>query len=199
MSFTKLYKETMQNVVAKKITDNVDYRSTYQKRLMEFRKEKKSILRVEKPTNLARARALGYKAKQGIFIVRVKIRRGAGLFGPVHKARRPKRHGFKKLTRRISIQRIAEQRASTKFSNAEVINSYWIGEDGKSKYYEVIMADRGNSVVKSDKQIAPIVAKKGRAERGLTSAGRKGRGLDKKGKGAEKIRPSLRARKRLAK
>jgi len=34
--------------------------------------------------------------------------------------------------------------------------------------------------------------------RGLTSAGRKSRGLRGKGKGFEKIRPSLRANKRLS-
>ncbi len=44
-----------------------------------------------------------------------------------------------------------------------------------------------------------IAKKKGRAFRGLTSAGRKSRGLRRKGKGAEKVRPSLRANKRLAK
>jgi len=199
MSFTKYFKETMQKVAAKKKEGGIDYRNVYQKRLIEFRKEKSSIVRLEAPTNTIRAHALGYKAKQGVFVVRVRLRRGSGLFGPVHAARRPKRHGFKKLTRRISIQRIAEQRAATKFSNAEVINSYWIGEDGKYKYYEVIMADRGIPTVTKDKALAKVVAKKGRAYRGITSAGRKNRGLDKKGKGSEKNRPSIRARKRLAK
>jgi large subunit ribosomal protein L15e len=36
-------------------------------------------------------------------------------------------------------------------------------------------------------------AHRGRAYRGKTSAGKRGRGLHKKGKGAEKLRPSLRA------
>ncbi|MDP3765404.1 MAG: 50S ribosomal protein L15e, partial [Nanoarchaeota archaeon] len=34
------------------------------------------------------------------------------------------------------------------------------------------------------------------SERGLTSAGKRGRGLLHKGKGAEKLRPSLRAHQR---
>jgi large subunit ribosomal protein L15e len=199
MTFTKLYKEVTKKIASKIKEKGIDYRSIYQQRMIEFRKERKSVVRVEKPTNVVRARTLGYKAKQGVFIVRVRVRKGSGLFRPVHKARRPKRHGFKKLTRRISIQRIAEQRASSRFTNAEVINSYWVGEDGKAKYYEVIMADKGIATVKNDKDLSAIVKKTGRAERGLTSAGRKGRGLDKKGNGTEKIRPSIRARKRLAK
>ena len=41
-------------------------------------------------------------------------------------------------------------------------------------------------------------AQRGRVYRGLTSSGKKSRGLRRKGKGAEKIRPSLRARDHLA-
>jgi large subunit ribosomal protein L15e len=198
MSFTKCYKETMKNI-AKKAVKDYDYKSVYKQRMIDLRKEKRSVYRVDNPINLVRARALGYKAKQGVFVARVRVRRGGGLFSPVHKGRRPKRHGFKKLTRRISVQRIAELRASSKFTNAEVVNSYWIGEDGKHKYFEVIMADRGISTVKKDKDLSKVVSKKGRAERGLTSAGKKGRGLSNKGKGAEKVRPSIRSKKRLAK
>jgi large subunit ribosomal protein L15e len=40
---------------------------------------------------------------------------------------------------------------------------------------------------------------KGRAYRGMTSAGKRGRGLHNKGKGAEKLRPSLKARGNLGK
>jgi ribosomal protein L15E len=44
------------------------------------------------------------------------------------------------------------------------MNSYFVGQDGVKKYYEIIMADRN---------ILPGV--KGRAFRGLTSAARQGR------------------------
>ena len=40
---------------------------------------------------------------------------------------------------------------------------------------------------------------KGRVFRGLTSAGKKSRGMRGKGKGREKVRPSLGANKNLAK
>ncbi|TFG95481.1 50S ribosomal protein L15e, partial [Candidatus Thorarchaeota archaeon] len=39
----------------------------------------------------------------------------------------------------------------------------------------------------------------GRDSRGLTSAGKRSRGLRKKGQGAEKVRPSLGARGNVAK
>ena len=37
------------------------------------------IIRVDKPTNLARARELGYKAKQGVIVARVRVNKGLSL------------------------------------------------------------------------------------------------------------------------
>ncbi|PNX48302.1 MAG: hypothetical protein BV456_09950 [Thermoplasmata archaeon M8B2D] len=77
----------------------------------------------------------------------------------------------------------------------EVLNSYWIGEDGKHHYFEIILVDPVHPSVIKDPKINWItdVSHKRRVLRGKTSAGRKGRGLHKKGKGTEKIRPSIRA------
>jgi large subunit ribosomal protein L15e len=58
-----------------------------------------------------------------------------------------------------------------------VLNSYYIGEDGKYKFFEVILVDKSHPVIKSDKTINWIVNQRRRAERGLTSAARKSRGL----------------------
>ena len=44
-------------------------------RLIKWRKQT-AILRVQKPTRLDRARKLGYKAKQGFVVARVRITRG---------------------------------------------------------------------------------------------------------------------------
>jgi len=44
--------------------------------LMQLRKEP-ILIRVDNPTRLDRARALGYKAKQGYLIVRSRVRKGA--------------------------------------------------------------------------------------------------------------------------
>jgi large subunit ribosomal protein L15e len=199
MSFTKLVKETFQKEFAGK-KEEYNYNKLNKQRLIEFRKEKKAIVRIQKPTNIPRARALGYKAKKGILVVRVRVRKGSGTKSRPSKGRRPKRMGLKKLTRRKSIQAIAELRASRKYPNCEVLNSYWIGEDGKHKYFEVILVDVNAPEIKSDKDLKWITEKqhKGRAERGLTSAGKKSRGLKLKKKSTHKNRPSRRSNQRKA-
>jgi large subunit ribosomal protein L15e len=164
-------------------------------RLIEWRKQP-ATLRVEWPLRLDRARKLGYKAKQGFIVVRARVRRG-GLRKPRPKSgRRPKRMGIAKLKPAKSLQLIAEERAARKFPNLEVLNSYWVGEDGRHKWFEIIMVDPNHPVIKSDKNINWICksAQKSRVFRGLTSAGKEVRGLHRKGRGAEKVRPSRRAK-----
>ncbi|MBS7621511.1 50S ribosomal protein L15e [Candidatus Bathyarchaeota archaeon] len=164
------------------------------KRLIEWRKEP-AIVRVEKPTRLDRARKLGYKAKQGFIIVRVRVRRGGLRKQRPRSGRRPKRMGVRKYKPAKSLRLIAEERAARKFPNLEVLNSYWVGEDGRFKWFEVIMVDPHHPAIKADKDINWICQRqhKGRVFRGLTSAGKKIRGLRKKGFGAEKARPSRKA------
>ncbi|MGQ9539146.1 MAG: 50S ribosomal protein L15e [Candidatus Bathycorpusculaceae bacterium] len=163
-------------------------------RLIKWRKQP-TVTRVEKPTRLDRARKLGYKAKQGFIIVRVRVRRGGLRKQRPRAGRRPKRMGVTKYKPAKSLRLIAEERAARKFPNLEVLNSYWVGEDGRSKWFEVIMVDKNHPTIKADKDINWICQKqhKGRVFRGLTSAGKKVRGLRKKGRGAEKARPSKKA------
>ena len=184
MSFTQQLTKTFEKEYAKE----KGFADIYRQRLIEFRKEKESAVRVERPTNLARARTLGYKAKQGFVVVRVRVRKGGGVFHRPAKGRRPKRMGVTKLTRNISIQTIAEQRASEKYPNLEVLNSYWVGEDGQKKYYEIIMVDTSNPSILADRNVNWICksTQRGRVERGLTSSAKKARGLRNKGRGAEK-------------
>lgn len=167
-------------------------------RAIEWRKQP-TIHRIERPTRLDRARKLGYKAKQGFVVARVRVRRG-GLRKTRPKAgRRPKRMGVTKYKPAKSMRLIAEERAARKFPNLEVLNSYWVWEDGRFKWFEVIMVDPSHPVIKSDKDVNWICegAHHGRAFRGLTSAGKEVRGLRHKGRGAEKIRPSRRATRKL--
>ncbi|MFQ6056452.1 MAG: 50S ribosomal protein L15e [Methanosarcinales archaeon] len=161
-------------------------------RLQVWRKEP-TVTRIDRPTRLDRARSLGYKAKQGIIVVRVKVRRGGRRKSRYVRGRRTKHMGKNKISLGKSLQRIAEERASRKYPNMEVLNSYWVGEDGKKKWFEVILVDRDHPVIKSDPNLNWICNVRGRTYRGLTSAGKKGRGLHKKGKGTEKNRPSIRA------
>jgi len=166
-----------------------------QGRLIEWRREA-SVQKIERPTRLDRARSLGYRAKQGITIVRVTIRRGGRRKSRYIRGRRTKHMGMHKITPGKSLQRIAEERASRKHPNMEVLNSYWVGEDGKHKWFEVILVDPHHPVIMSDPKLGWIAkgAHVGRAERGLTSSGKRGRGLRTSGVGAEKIRPSISAK-----
>ena len=177
-----------------------EFRDLNWQRKIEWRKGN-SFVRVERPTRLDRARSLGYKAKTGYIVVRARVRRG-GLRKPTIKAgRRAKRKGIKKITMAKNIQRIAEERTAKHYPNLEVLNSYWIGEDGKHKFYEVILVDPHHPSIRNDSKINWICEPQhtGRVYRGLTSAGRKGRGLHHKGKGAEKLRPSIKAHDRKGK
>lgn len=163
-------------------------------RLQEWR-EQGSIVKIRRPTRIDRARSLGYKAKQGIIVVRAKVRRGSRRNPRYVRGRRSHNMGKNKTTAGKSIQRIAEERASRKYPNMEVLNSYWVGEDGKAKWYEVILVDPSHPVIKSDNNLNWICnsSQKRRAFRGKTSAGLKGRGMGKRGTGTEKNRPSIRS------
>jgi large subunit ribosomal protein L15e len=162
-------------------------------RLIEWRRQR-TVTRVEKPTRLDRARKLGYKAKQGFIIARVRVRRGGLRKQRPRSGRRPKRMGVHKFKPAKSLRLIGEERAARKFPNMEVLNSYWVGEDGRSKWFEVILVDTSHPVIRTDKDVSWITEKQHhrRVFRSLTSAGKKIRSLRNKGRGAEKVRPSRR-------
>jgi large subunit ribosomal protein L15e len=165
----------------------------YERRIIWRREE--NFLRIDKPTRLDRARALGYKAKQGYVIVRGKVRKGSFQKRAITAGRRAKRKGINKITVGKSLQRMAEERTQKRYPNLEVLGSYWVGNDGTQVWYEVILVDPSHPVIMADPKINWICnnTQKNRVYRGKTPAGRKGRGLRNKGKGAEKVRPSVNA------
>lgn len=148
------------------------------KRLIAWRRQP-SIVRIKRPTRLDRARSLGYKAKKGFVLVRVKIKKGGRkrrMYGV--RGRKPSKMGVY-FTPKKSLQWIAEERAQKKFPNLEVLNSYYVIEDGKHKWFEVIMVDKSLPEIQRDKSIKWITSKQHRRRvfRGLTSAGKRSRGL----------------------
>ena len=158
-----------------------------------------AITRVEKPLRLDRARSLGYRDKIGFSVARIRLKRGGHKRPRPNKGRRSKRlHTRKNL--RMNYKGIAEQRVARKYPNLEVLNSYLLGKDGIYYFYEVIMVDPQRPEIKNDKKInwTTKAENKNRPMRGLTSAGKKSRGLRSKSKQI-KSRPSLRARGRLGK
>lgn len=173
---------------------DTSFKSPQQQRLIKWRKEE-NFIRVERPLRIDRARSLGYKAKPGFVVIRAKVRRGGLRKHKIKGGRKPSAKGITKITAGKSIKRIAEERTAKRYPNMEVLNSYWIGDDGKQYFYEVILVDPVHPSIMKDSNINWItnVNSKRRVLRGKTSAGQKGRGLRHKGKGAEKIRPSIRA------
>lgn len=153
-----------------------------------------ATMRIERPTRLDKARALGYRAKPGIFLVRQRVGRSHRMRSKnLRSGRRPKHNRLEKVVDK-NYQQIAEERAASKHPNAEVLNSYWVGENGAYKFFEIIFVDRDHPAIKADPALRWIVEKRGRVFRGLTSAGKQSRGLYNKGKGAEKLRPSVNKR-----
>lgn len=186
MGFYKYIRETW-----KKPKENLG--NLYHERLIEFRREP-ATLRIARPTRLDRARSLGYKAKQGILIIRQRVDRGGHTRPLIKAGRRPKHNTQKKVVSK-SYQQIAEEKVARKYTNCEVLNSYLLARDGKYQWFEVILVDRAHPAIVNDNDRNWISLQKGRAFRGLTSSAKKIRGLRKKGIGAEKVRPTQKANK----
>ena len=105
-----------------------------------------TVHRVEHPTRLERARALGYKAKQGYVVVRIRIRKGGARKPRPRSGRRQKALGVTRYTRAMSLKNIAEEKARKKFPNLRVLNSYYVWEDGMHHWFETILKDPDNPV-----------------------------------------------------
>merc|ERR1712238_573564 len=159
----------------------------------EFR-QLPALHRCSRPTRPDKARRVGYKAKQGYVIYRVRIKRGDRKTrvskGIVYG--KPCHQGINKNKCYRNLRSIAEERAGRKLGSLRVLNSYWVAEDARHKWFEIVMIDPFHKAVRDDPRInwicKPVM--KHRELRGLTAAGRKGRGLQVKGKRAGKIRPS---------
>lgn len=156
-----------------------------------------SVHRCTRPSRPEKARKLGYKAKQGFIIYRCRIRRG-GRKKPVHRGiinGKPKHQGVKGIKFARSLRNVAEERVARHIGNLRVLNSYWVGQDSTYKFFEIILVDPSHKAIRRDPKINWIAkpVMKHRELRGLTAAGKKYRGLKKKGVNDNKNRPSRRA------
>lgn len=154
------YKYITQTLQTQYKVRGADYRA----KLMSWRKGP-AIARVERPANVSRARTLGYKAKQGYAVVRIRVDKGRRMRRKPMGGRKHK-NNYRFVQPQLSHQAIAEQRVNRIYRNMEVLNSYWVGEDGTSKYFEVLLADPTKPSVN-----VSSVMRQGKAFRGLTSAG----------------------------
>ncbi len=151
----------------------------WKKRLIEWRREN-VVTKLERPSRPDRARTLGYKAKQGFVVARVRVLKGKRMRPAFAGGRKPKKRG-RFFTAGKSNQVMCEERAARKFPNMEILNSYYVGEDGVQEWFEVIMVDPMHPSVANDRERNWIASNKqsGRVYKGLTSAGKRMRGLRK--------------------
>lgn len=170
----------MNEVWRKKQSDTMRYQLRV--RCWHFR-QLSSTHRAPRPTRPEKAHQLGYKAKQGYVIYRIRVRRG-GRKKPVPKGAtygKPVHQGVNQLKFAKNHQSIAEGRVGRQCGALRVLNSYWVAQDSTYKYYEVIMIDPMHKAIRRDPKINWICKSvmKHREMRGLTSATKKSRGLGK--------------------
>jgi large subunit ribosomal protein L15e len=171
--------KTKTKTIARKKLKTKEGKAIIRNRLIQWRKQH-TVERIDKPTKPSRARSLGYKAKKGFVMARARVKRGGRrrrLYG--RGGRKPKKAGLVRFTPGKGLRWIAEERAAKRFPNLEVLNSYYVAQDGKHKWYEVVFVDPQHPAIKHDKNMKWITApsQKRRVLRGLTSAGKKARGL----------------------
>jgi len=118
-------------------------------RAMAWRKEP-TIHRVDKPSRLDRAHKLGYKAKQGIIVIRTKVGRGGMRKQRPVSGRRPKHLGVVRIKQAESMKLVAQRRVNEKYPNLEVLGSYFLYKDGKNIWYEIILADPSHPSIAKD-------------------------------------------------
>ena len=111
------------------------------------------IHKINRPSRLDRARRLGYKAKQGIIVVRTRVGRGGMRKQRPVSGRRPKHIGVAHIKQGTDMRKVAESRVSEKFPNLEVLGSYYLHKDGRYLWYEVILVDPFHPAIFKDKEM----------------------------------------------
>jgi len=112
-----------------------------------------AVTRVEKPSRIARARRLGYKAKQGIVVIRMRVGTGGMRKQRPRGGRRPKHLGVTKIKADVSMKQVAERRVLERYPNMKLLGSYFLYKDGMHYWFEVILADPSHPRIAKDKEI----------------------------------------------
>ena len=112
-----------------------------------------AVTRVEKPSRIARARRLGYKAKQGIIVVRMRVGTGGMRKQRPRGGRRPKHLGVTKIKADVSMKQVSERRILQRYPNMKLLGSYFLYKDGMHYWFEVILADPSHPRIAKDKEI----------------------------------------------
>ena len=116
-------------------------------------RKQNAVTRVERPSRLLRAKRLGYKAKQGIIVVRMRVGTGGMRRQRPRGGRRPKHLGVTRIKADDSMKVVSERRVLERYPNMKLLGSYFLYKDGMHYWYEVILADPSHPRIVKDKEL----------------------------------------------
>ena len=119
---------------------------------IKWRKEE-ALTRVEKPSRIQKARRLGYKAKQGIVVIRMRVGTGGMRRQRPRGGRRPKHLGVTRIKADVNMKEVAERRVLERHPNMKLLGSYYLYKDGMFYWHEVILADPSHPRISKDKEL----------------------------------------------
>ena len=122
------------------------------KKAVLWRKEN-AVTRIDKPSRITRARRLGYKAKQGIAVVRMRVGTGGMRKQRPRGGRRPKHLGVTRIKAAVSMKQVAERRVLERHPNMKLLGSYFLYKDGMHYWFEIILADPSHPSIAKDKEL----------------------------------------------
>ena len=128
-------------------------------RVVHWRKQE-AVTRIEKPSRIQRARRLGYKAKQGIVVIRMRVGTGGMRKQRPRGGRRPKHLGVTRIRADVSMKEVAENRVLERYPNMKLLGSYFVYKDGMHYWFEVILADPSHPRIAKDKELRKRVLPK---------------------------------------
>ena len=98
-------------------------------------RKQNAVTRVDKPSRITRARRLGYKAKQGITVVRMRVGTGGMRKQRPRGGRRPKHLGVTRIKAAVSMKQVAERRVLERYPNMKLLGSYFLYKDGMHYWF----------------------------------------------------------------
>ena len=116
-------------------------------------RKQNAVTRIDKPSRITRARRLGYKAKQGITVVRMRVGTGGMRKQRPRGGRRPKHLGVTRIKAAVSMKQVAERRVLERHPNMKLLGSYFLYKDGMHYWFEIILADPSHPSIAKDKEL----------------------------------------------
>ena len=129
-----------------------DNSSELREKAVLWRKQN-AIVRIAKPSRIIRARRLGYKAKQGIVVIRMRVGTGGMRKQRPRAGRRPKHLGVTRIKADVSMRKVSERRVLERYPNMKLLGSYFLYKDGMHYWFEIILADPSHPSIAKDKEM----------------------------------------------